>query len=402
MKTVAEGIETPAEARACAELGFAYGQGFYIGRPRRDRGALGSGGHGAAPPIGPRRAPPRSAPRPRRDELREQRQVGRDDRRDLRVTAGRRAVGGHHDRPPVGRHLDEPGTIPSERISAGRRAAAARPRAGSPTRSDVAPTRQGSARKRATLGVEVVGLGAEHHAHGGATPRSATASTRRPTRPAARATASGRPPERPPAKPPNRRLQVGRPRAEDGGDVDAAGEGDVRATARAPAGEAQDVAGPGEDAGAARHRPWAEVGALEDGAEVAPATAKRSRREEEERRAGHGALEGGGAGRVADRAVGGRVGAGVHGPGAAHPDAAVAGTPAVLHGRQQPRLEHLDDRRSRGRGPRDGGSARRQLRHRHEAHAVARGEEGRLLAEGVEEPARRAAESCQPPGEATG
>jgi EAL domain-containing protein (putative c-di-GMP-specific phosphodiesterase class I) len=34
VKTVAEGIETPAEAHACAELGFAYGQGFHIGRPR--------------------------------------------------------------------------------------------------------------------------------------------------------------------------------------------------------------------------------------------------------------------------------------------------------------------------------------------------------------------------------
>jgi EAL domain-containing protein (putative c-di-GMP-specific phosphodiesterase class I) len=34
VKTVAEGIETEAEKRACAELGFAYGQGFHIGRPR--------------------------------------------------------------------------------------------------------------------------------------------------------------------------------------------------------------------------------------------------------------------------------------------------------------------------------------------------------------------------------
>jgi EAL domain-containing protein (putative c-di-GMP-specific phosphodiesterase class I) len=34
VKTVAEGIETPAEARACADLGFAYGQGFHYGRPR--------------------------------------------------------------------------------------------------------------------------------------------------------------------------------------------------------------------------------------------------------------------------------------------------------------------------------------------------------------------------------
>ena len=34
VKTVAEGIETAAEARACAELGFTYGQGFHIGRPR--------------------------------------------------------------------------------------------------------------------------------------------------------------------------------------------------------------------------------------------------------------------------------------------------------------------------------------------------------------------------------
>jgi EAL domain-containing protein (putative c-di-GMP-specific phosphodiesterase class I) len=34
VKTVAEGIETPAEAHACAELGFAYGQGFHYGRPR--------------------------------------------------------------------------------------------------------------------------------------------------------------------------------------------------------------------------------------------------------------------------------------------------------------------------------------------------------------------------------
>jgi EAL domain-containing protein (putative c-di-GMP-specific phosphodiesterase class I) len=34
VKTVAEGIETAAEARSCAELGFTHGQGFYIGRPR--------------------------------------------------------------------------------------------------------------------------------------------------------------------------------------------------------------------------------------------------------------------------------------------------------------------------------------------------------------------------------
>jgi EAL domain-containing protein (putative c-di-GMP-specific phosphodiesterase class I) len=34
VKTVAEGIETAAEARACAELGFTHGQGFHVGRPR--------------------------------------------------------------------------------------------------------------------------------------------------------------------------------------------------------------------------------------------------------------------------------------------------------------------------------------------------------------------------------
>jgi EAL domain-containing protein (putative c-di-GMP-specific phosphodiesterase class I) len=34
VKTVAEGIETASEARACAELGFTHGQGFHIGRPR--------------------------------------------------------------------------------------------------------------------------------------------------------------------------------------------------------------------------------------------------------------------------------------------------------------------------------------------------------------------------------
>jgi len=34
VKTVAEGIETAAEARACAELGFTHAQGFHIGRPR--------------------------------------------------------------------------------------------------------------------------------------------------------------------------------------------------------------------------------------------------------------------------------------------------------------------------------------------------------------------------------
>jgi len=34
VKTVAEGIETSAEARTCAELGFTHGQGFHIGRPR--------------------------------------------------------------------------------------------------------------------------------------------------------------------------------------------------------------------------------------------------------------------------------------------------------------------------------------------------------------------------------
>jgi EAL domain-containing protein (putative c-di-GMP-specific phosphodiesterase class I) len=34
IKTVAEGIETEAELRACAEIGFTHGQGFHIGRPR--------------------------------------------------------------------------------------------------------------------------------------------------------------------------------------------------------------------------------------------------------------------------------------------------------------------------------------------------------------------------------
>jgi len=34
VKTVAEGIETAAEERACAELGFTHGQGFHLGRPR--------------------------------------------------------------------------------------------------------------------------------------------------------------------------------------------------------------------------------------------------------------------------------------------------------------------------------------------------------------------------------
>jgi len=32
--TVAEGIETAAEARACAEIGFTYAQGYHLGRPR--------------------------------------------------------------------------------------------------------------------------------------------------------------------------------------------------------------------------------------------------------------------------------------------------------------------------------------------------------------------------------
>jgi len=34
VKTVAEGIETPGEARICAEIGFTHAQGFYVGRPR--------------------------------------------------------------------------------------------------------------------------------------------------------------------------------------------------------------------------------------------------------------------------------------------------------------------------------------------------------------------------------
>jgi EAL domain-containing protein (putative c-di-GMP-specific phosphodiesterase class I) len=34
VKTVAEGIETPGEARACAEIEFTHAQGFHIGRPR--------------------------------------------------------------------------------------------------------------------------------------------------------------------------------------------------------------------------------------------------------------------------------------------------------------------------------------------------------------------------------
>jgi EAL domain-containing protein (putative c-di-GMP-specific phosphodiesterase class I) len=34
VKTVAEGIETSAEARVCAEIGFTHAQGFHVGRPR--------------------------------------------------------------------------------------------------------------------------------------------------------------------------------------------------------------------------------------------------------------------------------------------------------------------------------------------------------------------------------
>jgi EAL domain-containing protein (putative c-di-GMP-specific phosphodiesterase class I) len=34
VKTVAEGIETEAQARACAGIGFTYGQGLHLGRPR--------------------------------------------------------------------------------------------------------------------------------------------------------------------------------------------------------------------------------------------------------------------------------------------------------------------------------------------------------------------------------
>ncbi|MGD8894929.1 MAG: EAL domain-containing protein [Acidobacteriota bacterium] len=34
VKSVAEGIETPAESAACAEIGFTHAQGFHLGRPR--------------------------------------------------------------------------------------------------------------------------------------------------------------------------------------------------------------------------------------------------------------------------------------------------------------------------------------------------------------------------------
>jgi EAL domain-containing protein (putative c-di-GMP-specific phosphodiesterase class I) len=34
LKTVAEGIETPAESAACTEIGFTHAQGFHLGRPR--------------------------------------------------------------------------------------------------------------------------------------------------------------------------------------------------------------------------------------------------------------------------------------------------------------------------------------------------------------------------------
>jgi len=34
VKSVAEGIETPAETQACADIGFIYAQGFHLGRPR--------------------------------------------------------------------------------------------------------------------------------------------------------------------------------------------------------------------------------------------------------------------------------------------------------------------------------------------------------------------------------
>ncbi|PYQ18988.1 MAG: diguanylate phosphodiesterase, partial [Acidobacteria bacterium] len=33
VKTVAEGVETPAEAEACIRLGFTHAQGFHFGHP---------------------------------------------------------------------------------------------------------------------------------------------------------------------------------------------------------------------------------------------------------------------------------------------------------------------------------------------------------------------------------
>jgi EAL domain-containing protein (putative c-di-GMP-specific phosphodiesterase class I) len=33
VKTIAEGVETSEEADVCRKIGFAYGQGYYFGRP---------------------------------------------------------------------------------------------------------------------------------------------------------------------------------------------------------------------------------------------------------------------------------------------------------------------------------------------------------------------------------
>jgi EAL domain-containing protein (putative c-di-GMP-specific phosphodiesterase class I) len=50
IRTVAEGIETPAEAAACAEMGFTHAQGFHLGRPRPLEPARPSSPAAAPPP----------------------------------------------------------------------------------------------------------------------------------------------------------------------------------------------------------------------------------------------------------------------------------------------------------------------------------------------------------------
>ena len=305
-----------------------------------------------------------------RHELGEERQVGGDDGRDLRVAAGRRTVRGHDDRPAVGRHLDRArhhavgedlgragGGAAAALEAAARRGRRSRPRARrSPRKRATSPRRSGPPAARARRARSP-------------SPRAAPGATRRARRPprrlddreavaggerAAREAAEGRAAGRSRASR-GRRARRSRPRTRrTRGSPSAAPVKrrtlPGRARTRAPRGD----------------RPRAEVGPLEDRAEVGPGDREAHRRQEGER----------------------------PGPSTVHSSAAASGglptarlaaawarassgpaplTPRrrcrrgrVLHGREQARLEHLDDAggagggRDRRRGLGGGSSAHRR------------------------------------------
>ena len=281
-----------------------------------------------------------------RHQLREQRQVGAERRSrasgSRRSSARRRAS---RSACPSGGTCTEPGTMPSDRISAGPRWRRRGPSSRQPTRSELAATRQRLRQERAHgFRLEVIRPAARAPpAPSPARPGMTKALSR--SRAGAAASSASRSPARSarPSTPPKPEARSVEREPSTARHVEAAPERYRGAAAGAPPAKRSTLPAAREHGGAERDRPRAEVGAL-------------AARRRGPRRRARSAPVAGTAARVRRACTRARLrqarcrprvraregAAGRAAPAPATPSRRAAVPAGVLHARQQPGLEHLD------------------------------------------------------------